>query len=120
MTLNPTSSVAPIVIPGFIPPPASHMVKAFAWWSRPRNLEPLRASFMGVRPNSPPQTTRVESSKPPLQVLDKPGNRTIGFGAHERELVDDIRVVCVAVRIPAAVEELDAAYAALKQQRNSQ
>ena len=40
------------------------LVKAWGWWSRPRNLLPARSSFMGVRPNSPPQTTRVSSSMP--------------------------------------------------------
>src|SRR5437667_384872 len=40
------------------------MVKQCGWWSRPRNLEPPRASFIDVRPNSPPQITSVCSSKP--------------------------------------------------------
>ena len=29
-----------------------------------QQLDPLRASFMAVRPNSPPQITRVSSSRP--------------------------------------------------------
>ena len=41
------------------PPPAIHMVKPVGLWSRP-----LPFSLIGVRPNSPPQTTSVSSSSP--------------------------------------------------------
>jgi hypothetical protein len=56
--------VAPTTAPRFTPPPASSIEKQCGWWSRPRNLLPSRASFIGVRPNSPPHTTSVSSSSP--------------------------------------------------------
>ncbi len=51
-------------MPGLNPPPATQRVKQWGWWSRPRNVEPPRASFIEVRPNSPPQITSVSSSSP--------------------------------------------------------
>ncbi len=70
--------------PAFMPPPAIHMVKQCGWWSRPRNFEPPRASFIGVRPNSPPQTTSVSSSRPRCfrscdQRGDRPGRSSRHF-----------------------------------------
>ena len=44
--------------PAFTPPPANHMVMASMWWLRPTDS---RISPIGVRPNSPPQTTSVSS-----------------------------------------------------------
>ena len=48
-------------LPPLIPPPATHMLNARRWWSRPRLslASGLRFSTIGVRPNSPPQTTSV-------------------------------------------------------------
>jgi hypothetical protein len=42
------------------PPPATHIVYASMWWSRPIVS---RLSPIGVRPNSPPHTTTVLSSR---------------------------------------------------------
>ena len=58
--LKPSSSVVAERQPRFTPPPASHIVNAFGWWSRP-SLPPWT---IGVRPNSPPQITSVSSSSP--------------------------------------------------------
>ena len=65
---NPSSSVDPMTWPPFTPPPAIHMVKPYGLWSRPSPF-----SLMGVRPNSPPHTTKVSSSKPRrLRSLRRP------------------------------------------------
>ena len=56
---RPMSSVAPTIWPPLMPPPAIHIVKPRLWWSRP--LPPCAS---GERPNSPPQSTSVESSSP--------------------------------------------------------
>src|SRR5437867_5064168 len=111
-----------MVWPGLMPPPASHIVKACGWWSRPRNFETPRSSFMGVRPNSPPQTTRVESSKSPLlQIFEQRGRRLIGLAATRRQPdVLDVRIRARAVVIPAVVKELDEAAAALDEPARQQ
>src|SRR5262252_7287800 len=57
----PSSSVSPTLTPPLIPPPASHIVNPYELWSRP---VPWAYSAVGCRPNSPPQTTSVESSSP--------------------------------------------------------
>src|SRR5919107_1403574 len=72
-----------MVTPRLMPPPAIHIVNARGWWSRPSSFEPFRASLIGVRPNSPPQTTSVVSSSPravielhePHAALDQPARQ---------------------------------------------
>ena len=84
--LYPRRSVSPTVMPGLIPPPASQIVKQWGWWSRPRNFEPSRASFIDVRPNSPPQTTRVSSSRPRrLRSVKQGRDRPVDFPALLRQ-----------------------------------
>src|SRR5207248_2304482 len=56
---RPTGSVAPSACPPFTPPPASHIENPCGLWSRP-----FVPSLIGVRPNSPPQTTSVSLSSP--------------------------------------------------------
>src|SRR5207244_4889379 len=58
-TAWPSLLVRPITCPVLMPPPASTVVQALGKWSRP--LLPL---ILGVRPNSPIQTTSVLSSSP--------------------------------------------------------
>src|SRR5206468_2873577 len=58
-TSMPSAEVLPTTCPPLIPPPASTVDHDTAQWSRP--LAPL---ILGVRPNSPIQTTRVVSSRP--------------------------------------------------------
>src|SRR6266853_1979023 len=53
------ASVAPTTRPPLTPPPAIHIVKPRLWWSRP-----LPDCASGDRPNSPPHSTSVESSRP--------------------------------------------------------
>ena len=50
--------------PADAPPPANHIVYAAGEWSRPRLSPVLVPSIVGVRPNSPPQTTSVVSNRP--------------------------------------------------------
>ena len=65
------------VMPPFTPPPASHIVKPNGWCSRPSV-----PSAVGVRPNSPPQTTSVSFEQAArLQVGEQPGDRLVGRGA---------------------------------------
>ena len=57
------------VMPGLTPPPASHMVKASMWWSRPtvsRDLAHRRAAELAA-----PDDQRVVEQAALLQVLDQ-------------------------------------------------
>ncbi len=77
--------MAPSRAPGLMPPPAIQRVKQCGWWSRPRKVEPPRASFIDVRPNSPPQTTSVSSSRPALlEVLQQGGDRPVDLPGTSR------------------------------------
>ena len=51
--LQPISSVAPWLMPPLTPPPAIQTRKPYGLWSRPSPF-----SETGMRPNSPPQTTK--------------------------------------------------------------
>ena len=75
-----------------------------------------RASFMGVRPNSPPQTTSVESSNPRcFRSLMSAAEALVGLLAEFGQAVDDVVVGGGAVVVPAAMIELHEANAALHQ-----
>src|ERR1035438_5675165 len=52
-------------MPGLIPPPAIHNVNALGLWSRPAVSIPFSICAIGMRPNSPPQTTSVSFSRRP-------------------------------------------------------
>ena len=60
-----------------------------------------------------PHDQRLIQQAATLQVLDERRYCAIRFVAHEGELVDDVGIAGVAVSIPAAVEEFDAAHATL-------
>ena len=98
------ASVAPTTWPPLMPPPAIHIVKPRLWWSRPR---PDSAS--GERPNSPPQTTSVLSSRPAtLQVLEQAGDGPVGLGGlAEVVLLDVVVGVPLQVARPAARDDAD-------------
>ena len=116
-TWNPNSSVAPMVRPGRMPPPAIHMVKAWGWWSRPR-LRPSAAlaSTIGVRPNSPPHTTSVSSSMPRcFEVAQQRGGRPVGLRRLAPNPALDVGVV-----VPAGVVDLDESDAAFGQATGQQ
>ena len=105
-----------------MPPPAIQMVKQCGWWSRPRNFEPPRASFIEVRPNSPPQMTSVSSSRPRRfrsvqQGRDRAGRSpcTSSAGAVTMSSPGP-----VPWHVPAPVVELDEAHAALDQPAGQQ
>ncbi len=105
------------MIPGLIPPPANHMVNACGWWSRPR-LRPSAAfdSTIGVRPNSPPQTTRVSSSSPRrFRSVDQGRRGPVGLAALVLEAAGDVGVV-----VPALVIEVDEPDPALDQAAGEQ
>ena len=77
----------PIVWPPLTPPPAIHMVKPHGLWSRP-----LPFSLNGVRPNSPPQTTSVSSSRPrAFRSVEQAGDRLVGRPAPLRVVAFDVR-----------------------------
>ena len=104
--------------PPFTPPPAIHIVKPVALWSRPR--PPFWLT--GVRPNSPPQTTRVSSSRPVrFRSVRSAATGLIGQAAHL--LVVGVDIV---VRVPlhgdraAARIELDEPHPALDQPAGQQ
>ena len=63
---------APWVMPPLMPPPASQIEKPLMWWSRPLPWA------IGVRPNSPPQTTSVSSSMPRCFRSCQQSGRTAG------------------------------------------
>src|SRR5262249_21541046 len=71
----PSALVLPTTCPPLMPPPDSTVDHELAQWSRP--LLPL---ILGVRPNSPIQTTSVVSSKPfalrSSSRVAQPGSRT--------------------------------------------
>ena len=95
---------------GLMPPPASHIEKAVGWWSRPR-LRPRAAldSTIGVRPNSPPQITRVSSSRPRcLRSMISAAEAWSVFSAVVLVVAADVRM-----RVPALVVDVHEAHAAL-------
>src|SRR5437588_10832836 len=72
-----------------MPPPASHMVKPNGWCSRPS-----LPSAVGVRPNSPPQITRVSSSKPrAFKSRSSAANGAIGGGTVIGEFLAEFAVL---------------------------
>ena len=86
------------------------MEKPVLWWSRP-----LLFSDSGERPNSPPQSTIVESSSPRrFRSLISAGDRLVGQRGHLEVVLFDI-----AVRVPfgigraAAGDHADEAHALL-------
>ena len=92
LTCMPSALVLPMTWPPLIPPPASTVVQALGKWSRP-----ALALILGVRPNSPIQTIRVESSSPrAAQVVHQ---RRPGRVEHVAELLDRLEVLLV--RVPA-------------------
>ena len=97
-------------MPPLMPPPASQIEKPLMWWSRPLPWA------IGVRPNSPPQTTSVSSSMPRCF-------RSLISAAHgwstSSAMTCDV-VLDVAVVVPVAVVELDEPHAALGQPAGQQ
>ena len=99
------------MVPPLTPPPASQMVKPNGLWSRPSVPWAI-----GVRPNSPPQTTSVSSQQAAaLQVLEQAGDRLVGGPG-----IVGMALLQVAVLVPAVVaqvltEHLDEPHAALDQ-----
>ena len=74
-----------------MPAPAISTVSVPGLWSRP--TPPCE---IGMRPNSAPQITSVESSSPrALQVGEQPGDRLVGLGG-----VLGVVAAQVAVRVP--------------------
>ena len=85
------------------------MVKPVGLWSRPSPF-----SLIGVRPNSPPQTTSVLVEQAArFQILEQAGDRLVHRAAELGVVLLDLRVrVPLAAR---AVVELHEAHAALDQ-----
>ena len=95
-------------MPPLTPPPASHIEKPLALWSRP-----FWPSDVGVRPNSPPQITSVSSSRPrPLQVGQQRRDRLVGL-LGVVAVVEDVGVI--VPRLAVAEIDLHHAHAALRQ-----
>ena len=92
--------------PVFMPPPASRAQLTCGQWSRPASL-----LMRGVRPNSP-QTTTVTSFEHAahFQIVDQGGEALVELGA-----VVAHQVEVLAVAVPAAVGQRDAADAGLDQ-----
>ena len=101
-------------MPALTPPPAIHMVKPYGLWSRP-----LPFSDIGVRPNSPPQTTSVWSSRPRrFRSLSRPAT---GWSMARQILAWFAFDVGVGVPPAArAAVELDEPHAALDQAAGQQ
>ena len=91
-----------------MPPPASHIVNAFGWWSRPSAIAP---STIGVRPNSPPQITSVSSSSP--RCLRSVISAAQAWSVSQAVLLDVLRQL--AVLIPSFVKDLHEPHAPLDQ-----
>ena len=107
----------PAVYPALTPPPAIHMVIASIWWLRPTVS---RISPIGVRPNSPPQTTSVVSSRPRVfRSLIKCGTRLIDIAANLIEVAGQ-GLAGNAVVVPVGVVELHEPHAALDQTTGEQ
>ena len=84
--------------PPLTPPPARATLKTLGKWSRP-----ALGLILGVRPNSPIQTTSVLSSMPVvLQVVDQRGEGRVDLPG---ELAD--AVVVLLVGVPAVGADLD-------------
>ena len=111
--LKPSSSVAPIAWPPFTPAPASHMLKPCQSWSRPGLPTP---SLVGVRPNSPPQTSSVSSHRPVrFRSVIKRRDRLIGFAGVQLVVRDAVVVAVPGIfDVAAAGVELDEADALVR------
>ena len=82
------------------------------WWLRPIDS---RISPIGVRPNSPPQTTRVESSRPrDFEVFDQGRARLVDFAADAVKVFSQ-GLVGPAMVVPIGVIELNEPDSALDQ-----
>ena len=101
--------MVPTYWPPFAPPPAIHMVKPHGLWSRP-----LLCSLNGVRPNSPPQTTRVSFSMP--RAFRSASRPAIGLSVDPHYF--GVIAFEVVMRIPAAARaavQFDETHSALHQ-----
>ena len=102
--------------PPLTPPPASQMVKPKGLWSRPSVPWAI-----GVRPNSPPQTTSVSSSRPrAFRSFSRPA---IGWSTARAFFSwPSLRLLCWSQRSAPTfgAEQLDEADAALDQAAGEQ
>ena len=100
-------------MPGLMPPPAIHMVKACGWWSRPR-LRPERGVGLDHRRAAElaaPDHQRVVEQAALLQVLDQ---RRATAWSVAPQLVFEV-AGDVGVGVPALVVDVDEPDAALDQ-----
>ena len=111
LTSVPSVLDAPMTWPPLTPPPARATLKTLGKWSRP-----ALGLILGVRPNSPIQTTSVWSSMPrcfrSVIRVAKPGSTWLG------ELADFFVVLLVGV--PAVGADLDERDAGLDQPAGQQ
>ena len=113
----PTSSVAPKVWPPRIPPPASQIEKPWPLWSRPA-LASRFPSLTGRRPISPPQWTRVVSSRP--RCLRSVTSAAAGLSVRRQMAGSAWRIDGVMVPRLAAQKELHEPDSALHQPAGDQ
>ena len=107
-------------VPPLTPPPAIQVQKAFLLWSRPALRSSLSAGSwaIGSRPNSPPQTTSVLSSRP--RCFRSRSSAAIGWSVRSQAVLQvGRRGRCGCPRSGVDVE-LHEAHAALDQPAGDQ
>ena len=111
LTSVPSALDAPMTWPPLTPPPARATLKTLGKWSRP-----ALGLILGVRPNSPIQTTSVLLEHAPLlQVGDQGGEPRVDLVGQLADLL-----VVLLVGVPAVGADLDEGDAGLDQPAGQQ